>query len=725
MKNLSLMLAAILLFAASSCKKQTPNHEETLGPDLTQNVNNIFEMKVPEGFQYKTQKNIPIRISLPQGKANNANCRIQVYDGNPVSNGNLLITGLASSTKPFESSITFPSALDNLYIVITEPNLSSTTTVVSAKGSTIELNALTKNGGALGKAMPSSPDCTTGCTSTVTGNNNVSLNNSGTTICITGNFTGGLDINRGTVKICGNANLSYCNLNNDATLIITNTATVTASNVNLNTANASIRNWSQNVTMSSGFSPNGRVDNYGRISVTGDFNVNGNAVITNEGTLIISGTLNNNKTFTNNGTLSVNGSFNQNGNAALTNNCSFTVAQSATINNPITINGYMGIGQTLTVNSGGVMNIANGAMINTQNLTLNNIIVGTGTPALVKVALNTTINGGGRLNGNLHFCDQNGIETNFGQIAGTVTQGCSLYIPVTACNPAGNGTITIPDTDSDGINDELDEYPNDPELAFNNYYPNAKEMATIAFEDLWPSKGDYDLNDLVVDFRHNMVTNANGEVVLVETDARLRAAGGALKLAFNFEYPFETGLVDKLEGGKLEEKVKFAVVNVFEDSKKELSSWNTVIDQPYANPIEYAISFRLTKPQSLKDLGGVNEFNPFIWINEESKGRGYEVHLPGKNYTELANTEVFGYADDDTQKDQTYLSKTNLPWAILIPEEFIYCQELKPLSTEKEPLDITQVYLKFAQWAQSNGELYKDWYQDKEGYREEKYLYKK
>jgi hypothetical protein len=41
-----------------------------------------------------------------------------------------------------------------------------------------------------------------------------------------------------------------------------------------------------------------------------------------------------------------------------------------------------------------------------------------------------------------------------------------------------------------------------------------------------------------------------------------------------------------------------------------------------------------------------------------------------------------------------------------------------------EKQDILKGYLNFAEWAKSNGELYKDWYSNTDkGYREEKLLY--
>ena len=64
----------------------------------------------------------------------------------------------------------------------------------------------------------------------------------------------------------------------------------------------------------------------------------------------------------------------------------------------------------------------------------------------------------------------------------------------------GNLAHIIPatDADGDGINDELDDFPFDPDKAFNNFSPSANSSGKLVFEDLWPSQGDYDFNDLVL-----------------------------------------------------------------------------------------------------------------------------------------------------------------------------------------------------------------------------------
>ena len=57
------------------------------------------------------------------------------------------------------------------------------------------------------------------------------------------------------------------------------------------------------------------------------------------------------------------------------------------------------------------------------------------------------------------------------------------------------------DKDGDGVADSQDEYPEDAERAFNNYSLGENTFGTLLFEDLWPSFGDYDLNDLVIDYK--------------------------------------------------------------------------------------------------------------------------------------------------------------------------------------------------------------------------------
>ena len=54
--------------------------------------------------------------------------------------------------------------------------------------------------------------------------------------------------------------------------------------------------------------------------------------------------------------------------------------------------------------------------------------------------------------------------------------------------------ITIPeanDSDANGIQDSLDEFPDDYRRAFSSFYPSNTEYVSLAYEDKWPHLGDY------------------------------------------------------------------------------------------------------------------------------------------------------------------------------------------------------------------------------------------
>lgn len=283
--------------------------------------------------------------------------------------------------------------------------------------------------------------------------------------------------------------------------------------------------------------------------------------------------------------------------------------------------------------------------------------------------------------------------------------------PVTAISQTNVLPITIfTDTDNDGIADNLEDYPNDASKAFNNYYPSLSGMATVAFEDQWPSKGDYDLNDLVINYRYNIITNASNNVVKVEGKFKPRAAGGVYKNAFAIEFPTLKSNVKNVIGANLESNASKAVITLFENSRILFNNqFNTVSTDQYKNVDTISISFELNTPSSLNSFT-LGSYNPFIYVNENGKGRGFEIHLPGKIPTNLANTSIFGTSNDGTNlaTGNYYKTKNNLPYAINVPISFDY---------PKEKIQIINAYSFFATWAASGGSIKPDWYLNNPGYR--------
>lgn len=305
-----------------------------------------------------------------------------------------------------------------------------------------------------------------------------------------------------------------------------------------------------------------------------------------------------------------------------------------------------------------------------------------------------------------------------------------------------NGTITgaiyntdvsyalLSDSDGDGVPNSYDDYPNDPARAYNNFFP-ATGSGSLAFEDLWPNQGDYDFNDLVVNYRFNTITNAQNKIVECDGLFILRAAGASFPSGFGFQFSNSNipsaaitvsgySMFDNyitLAANGLEAGQNKPTVIITDDDFKAFNSpggmVNTVIGTPYITPDTIRITILFTQNQySLSDLD-LGNFNPFIILNRE---RGKEVHLPDHAPTALANPSYFGTGDDSSVPGQGryYRTANNLPWVINIYQNFDY---------PRESADILSAYLFLAQWATSNGVLYPDWYVNNSGYRNAAYIY--
>lgn len=288
----------------------------------------------------------------------------------------------------------------------------------------------------------------------------------------------------------------------------------------------------------------------------------------------------------------------------------------------------------------------------------------------------------------------------------------------------------IADADGDGIPDEEDDFPNDPARAFTNHFP-ASGFGSLAFEDLWPGKGDYDFNDLVVDYRFNMISNQANKITEIEAVFAVRANGAGLRNGFGFQLPGNIPATDfEVSGYRLDENYislnengteagqQVPTIIVFDNIKTILQSdagfgANVVPELPYIEPDTIEIVL-LLKPNTylLSDFQPEN-FNPFLIVDME---RGKEVHLPDYTPTNLADISYFGQMDDNSvpANGRYYKTESQLPWAINIIESYDYTIE---------HAQITQGHVWFSDWAESGGTLYPDWFKNKVGYRSEANIY--
>jgi len=292
----------------------------------------------------------------------------------------------------------------------------------------------------------------------------------------------------------------------------------------------------------------------------------------------------------------------------------------------------------------------------------------------------------------------------------------------------------IADTDGDGCNDNVDMFPFDSTECSENYFP-VNNYATLLFEDLWPAKGDYDFNDLVINYKFKTITNSNNFVKDIYATFIIKAFGASYHNGFGFQignanipvfdinvtgYKLSEGYIN-LNSNGTEAGQSIPTIIVFDNAYKLMPypgfgiGVNTTPGAPYVTPDTVRIKISFTQNKYTENDIKVMNFNPFLIVN---KNRGLEVHLADYKPTDLAYYSLLGTVEDNSMPNLNRYYKTvkNHPWALNINDEIDHMIE---------KIDFVRGYLKFATWAESNGNVFKNWFIDLPGHIDHSKLYKK
>lgn len=713
----------VMLIIVAGCKRENPVNDAQ--PSQTE----ASELKAPDGFNFSYEKTITVNIAVADAGIGERFV-IKIYGSQPHS-GSLITTGFTNADNKYATSVRIPSA--NEYIWIERIAPTGIREQVKIKAEPVINHMFTGNvvSGMKRKAV-SGLDCNSYCTVTYNNHSGSVTVGNGQVACFTGTINSNIVVNGdGRVKICASGTITGLTLNNSSHAYILENTVINAANINQNGSGASFHNWSDSLKVSGSVSAGGYFENLGKMYVNGDFNINSGASYENYGKMLVSSNFNVNATGVNYSFIVVNGTMNNNSNGDFKNHCNLDVKQNLT-NNGLLYNGRLiKCGLTFTQNSGGKTSLDNIAQVNTKNLMLNGTIEGTGTSkSLVKVAASTTINSSGRLKGYTDICDLNGIETNNGAIQAPAAQSCGTYIPTCPCNTEGFGTPQIVDADGDGVPDNQDEYPYDANRAFNSYYPCFNVCYTLAFEDLWPSTGDYDYNDMVIKFTFHKVLNAANKVIDLNIKVQPVAVGASYDNGFGIRLDeVLPSAVSSVTGQSLVKNIisrnsngteagqERAVIILFDSPEPLLqraagSMFNTVKSNPRGSSEEIVVKVTFETPVEDAQLD-MSKLNPFIFTNQR---RGYEIHLPDYKPTSLADAGLFGTSQDRTNPalGKYYRTANNMPWAVLFQCDFDY---------PAEKVSITSAYNFFDEWVISGGSQYPNWYRNFPAYRNNDLIY--
>ena len=237
------------------------------------------------------------------------------------------------------------------------------------------------------------------------------------------------------------------------------------------------------------------------------------------------------------------------------------------------------------------------------------------------------------------------------------------------------------------------------------------ESGIYAFEDLWPSKGDYDMNDVVIDYKYTREFKKYKD----QADSEYKTFREAFSfttyqnyaelhsgLAFTFSLaanPSSILFKKRAKGSENFEDANFTVENndnvviLTEDINAEIGT-EYLVEVTYENGI--------TNRSTVK---------PFIF-RASTDGKRREIHLPMEAPTSKMDMSFFHTQDDksDVENGIYYVRSGDYPFAFYLAGGQIEWFTNTLLKTEFERTPIDDIYQHFIDWSRSNGTEYQNWY---------------
>jgi len=263
-----------------------------------------------------------------------------------------------------------------------------------------------------------------------------------------------------------------------------------------------------------------------------------------------------------------------------------------------------------------------------------------------------------------------------------------------------------PDTDGDGVPDESDYWPSDPTKAYNTIYPSGNKYYFHMYEDLWPSLGDYDFNDVILKTKLYLYKNAQNNLVGGRVLSSVYWIGGGIPRGAGMEWFRANGSATQLTYLPTGTVTFTEPENVQTDPlvKNAVTLFNGNIIESLNDTVDFEYVWDHT-------IAGNN-----LWVQVYIyRDRDHEIHMYGHPPTVAANMALFGTSNDASQNTwiwtpgttfsnpaDFYKTSTNLPWGLEIMASELWIPN--------EQTEIILAYPQFRDWAESGGVVNQSWY---------------
>ena len=253
----------------------------------------------------------------------------------------------------------------------------------------------------------------------------------------------------------------------------------------------------------------------------------------------------------------------------------------------------------------------------------------------------------------------------------------------------------------------------------------ATEYSIWAFEDLWPAAGDYDMNDAIIEVKHDMeyYSHGGGEGMLSTESFYLttyqnyvtREDGLGFKLilssGLSLNNDVSTIYVKKIPKGETTpiqanytaENRKYYYLPEFKKLSNTVYLLTDDIKLELGATYVFEVSYLVAQSSSRVSV------KPFIYRPEN--GARWEVHVPYDQPVDKTYNETFyGKYDDRSTSKNPYLREGLYPFAFNLTGADISVFKETILKRENESKPIDTFFPQFIEWSKSKGKTNPDWY---------------
>ena len=266
-----------------------------------------------------------------------------------------------------------------------------------------------------------------------------------------------------------------------------------------------------------------------------------------------------------------------------------------------------------------------------------------------------------------------------------------------------------------------------PDKSIDNKEIYNSFKGVLSFEDFWPSKGDYDMNDMIVEYKREIYKSVLTSKVVKFIDTFVPKHDGA-NWQNGFGYQL-TGIANSdikkitvesggivsqfMEGQDREPGQNYPTIILFDNQKAAINKTFTVtIDVAQERFTETAFTPFFNNKFWEQTYSKFN-MNPFIIISANT-GRDKEAHIVKFPPTSKMNFSYFGTGSDVSRPDEGlyYVNNENMPTGLQISGISVGTKRGTDFLVPVETTSILEAYPKFGDWASSFGASNPYWWKD-------------